>query len=75
MMPPIESLSMIKFMHDELHEKRAASRQRALATMNAESLVARLFRKLFRRNSRQHTIVRGRCHDLRGAIDYPEIRR
>jgi hypothetical protein len=73
MMPPIENLTMVKYMHDELHEKRAASRERELAAKCSEHRFSRLFRTVLRRNTRQIATHPTRCPGLGGGIDRPEL--
>jgi hypothetical protein len=49
MFPPINTLEMIKFMHDEVHEKREQSQLREIAAQHSESRFGRISRLLFRR--------------------------
>lgn len=50
MLPPLNTLEMIKFMHDEVHEKREQSQLRELAAQTSEHRLGRVARVLFRRS-------------------------
>jgi hypothetical protein len=49
MLPPMNTLDMIKYMHDEVHEKQERSQTRELAAQHSEHRLAGIGRALFRR--------------------------
>jgi len=53
MLPPMQTLDMIKFMHEELHEKREQSQQRELVAHYSEHRAGGIVRLLARRFRRQ----------------------
>lgn len=50
MLPPLNTLDMIKYMHDEVHEKQERSQLRELAAQHSEHRLGRVARVLFRRS-------------------------
>jgi hypothetical protein len=49
MLPPLNTLDMMKYMHDEVHEKQERSQSRELAARYSEHRLARIGRALLRR--------------------------
>lgn len=50
MLPPLNTLDMIKYMHDEVHEKQERSQLREVAAHHSEHRLGRIARVLFRRS-------------------------
>jgi hypothetical protein len=63
MLPPLTTLDMIKYMHDEVHQKGERSLRRELAARHGEYRSTRIARMLFRRGrpaveeSREHGLI------------------